>query len=128
MLRVAAADGENPQLVVEADHRGGADAGAILAEQKAELVGTQHAADGLATLEQATDVLLGLGGADAAADRQCRLAEQDQADVGHLKLMAQAVFHRADHLFQATGVEQVEHQAAGLVEQAIVVAGHVHQL
>jgi len=128
VLRVAAADGENPQLVVEADHCGGADAGAILAEQKAELVGTQHAADGLATLEQATDVLLGLGGADAAADRQCRLAEQDQADVGHLKLMAQAVFHRADHLFQTTGVEQVEHQAAGLVEQAVVVARHVHQL
>ncbi len=42
--------------------------------------------------------------------------------------MAQAVFHRADHFFQAAGVEQVEHQAAGLVEQTVVVARHVHQL
>ncbi|MNT17206.1 hypothetical protein D3C72_1523440 [compost metagenome] len=131
MLRVRAADGQHAvqALVRQADHGGGADLVAfITAEEEFQLVAAQHAADGLAAREQAADALVRLGRADAAAHRQGVLAEQDEADVGHLELMAQAVFHRAHHFLQAGGIEQVEHQAAGLVEQPVVLPGHVHQL
>src|SRR5690606_40095103 len=46
----------------------------------------------------------------------------------HLEIVAQTVLHRADQILQAAGVQQREHQALALVEQAVVVAGHVHQL
>jgi hypothetical protein len=54
--------------------------------------------------------------------------KQDQADKGHLEVLAQAVFDRHHHVFQAGGIHQREDQAAGLVEQPVVVAGHVHQV
>ncbi|MNS92498.1 hypothetical protein D3C72_1266400 [compost metagenome] len=88
----------------------------------------QVATDRPAAAQQGTDGLLRFGVADPAPDRRDVFAEQDQADEGHLEFLAQAVFDRHHHFFQAAGVEQVEDQPAGLVEQSVVVAGHVHQL
>src|SRR5690606_7772299 len=119
MLRVAAADGQNTLLVIERDHRGGADfLAGLFAEEERQLVRAQYTANRLAAGQQAADRLLGFGVTDATAYRQRRFAEQDQADEGHLELVAQAFIRRADDFFQAAGIEQVEHQAAGLVEQA----------
>jgi hypothetical protein len=50
------------------------------------------------------------------------------ADEGYLEVLAQTVFDADHHVFQAAGVEQGENQSAGLVEQAVIVAGDVHQV
>ena len=88
----------------------------------------QGAADALAFGQQPANGLVRFGIADPAADRQGLVAEQDQADKGHLEVLAQAVFDTDDQVIQAVGVHQGEDQAAGLVEQPIVVAGDIHQL
>ena len=82
----------------------------------------------LSSEQQAADGHLGFGVGHPAADRHGVVAEQDQADEGHLEVLAQAVFDADHHVFQAGGVHQREDQAAGLVEQPIIVAGHVHQV
>ncbi|MNF02792.1 hypothetical protein D3C80_2019950 [compost metagenome] len=89
---------------------------------------TQGAADGLASREQPADGLLRFAAVDPAAHRGGGFAEQYQADEGNLEFLAQAVFDRDHHFVEAGGIEQVEGQAAGLVEQAVVIPGHVHQL
>ncbi|MNH30295.1 hypothetical protein D3C79_905810 [compost metagenome] len=100
----------------------------LLTEQEGQFVLTQVATDCLAAAQQPADGLLGLGITDPTADRRCMVTEQDQADERDLELLAQAVFDRHDHFFQAAGIEQVEDQPASLFEQPVVVPGHVHQL
>ncbi|MCY1184546.1 hypothetical protein D9M73_252510 [compost metagenome] len=76
-------------LVAQADHGRRADLLALLrAEQELQLMAAQHAADGLAADQQATDALVRFGAGDASAHRQGVFAEQDEADERHLELMA----------------------------------------
>src|SRR5690606_25270393 len=73
MLRVAAADGQNTLLVIERDHRGGADfLAGLFAEEERQLVRAQYTANRLAAGQQAADRLLGFGVTDATAYRQRR--------------------------------------------------------
>src|SRR5690606_19340662 len=51
-----------------------------------------------------------------------------QTHIRHQKIMPQTVLGGAHHFFQAAGVEQGQNQATRLVEQAVVVTRHVHQL
>eukprot|EP00659_Diplonema_papillatum_P009954 gene9954-biopygen9956 len=131
MLRITAGDGQHAMqtLMTEGNHGGGADLLALLgAKQEVQLMLAQGAADGLAFGQQAANRGLGIAAADPATHRHRVVAEQDQADKGHLEILAQAVFDGDHRFFQAGGVHQGQDQAASLVEQAVVVAGHIHQL
>ncbi|MNL30809.1 hypothetical protein D3C87_1525670 [compost metagenome] len=131
MLRVTAGDGQDAvdALMADGDDGRGANLFALFfAEQKVQLMFTQAATDAFVFQQQAADGHLCLGVGDPAAHRHGVVAQQDEADEGHLEILTQAVFHADHHVFQAGGIHQRENQAAGLVEEAIVVAGHVHQV
>jgi hypothetical protein len=70
----------------------------------------------------------GIGWGHPSGPPAWRCAQQDEADEGYLEVLAQTVFGADHHVFQAAGVEQGENQSAGLVEQAVIVAGDVHQV
>src|SRR3990167_1562659 len=127
---VGAAHGEQADLAakIQRDQRGGTFGVFITGKQKRHFLAPQRGAEDAFAPQQIPQNRLQFvfAGEDDVA-RFALGAEQQQTDAVELEILQQAALQGGFTINQGIGFQQGQAQLADLVEQAVVVAGHVHQ-